>query len=189
VILRADARHIPLADSSVQCVVTSPPYWGLRDYGTARWEGGDAGCDHSPARIKGRFDYPTSDKQLSNNGSDDHRYESACPCGARLDSPYRLLWYRVLEDAVMIYLRNNCGSAKASRMTNEARLWLFSDDTGTATMAFVCDALGLQASWLREGLQRARLAGTRVFLRSSPRRSDHGIKIRELRKRKRRRVA
>ena len=21
-------------DSSVQCVVTSPPYWGLRDYGT-----------------------------------------------------------------------------------------------------------------------------------------------------------
>jgi DNA modification methylase len=31
---------------SVQCVVTSPPYWGLRDYGTGRWEGGDGGCDH-----------------------------------------------------------------------------------------------------------------------------------------------
>ena len=31
---------------SVQCVVTSPPYWGLRDYGTATWEGGDADCDH-----------------------------------------------------------------------------------------------------------------------------------------------
>lgn len=30
---RADARSIPLADESVQCVVTSPPYWGLRDYG------------------------------------------------------------------------------------------------------------------------------------------------------------
>jgi DNA modification methylase len=25
---------MPLRDSSVQCVVTSPPYWGLRDYGT-----------------------------------------------------------------------------------------------------------------------------------------------------------
>ena len=24
-----------LDDKSVQCVVTSPPYWGLRDYGTA----------------------------------------------------------------------------------------------------------------------------------------------------------
>lgn len=32
-ILRADARSIPLADESVDCVVTSPPYWGLRDYG------------------------------------------------------------------------------------------------------------------------------------------------------------
>jgi DNA modification methylase len=35
-----------LADESVQCVVTSPPYWGLRDYGTASWEGGDPACDH-----------------------------------------------------------------------------------------------------------------------------------------------
>jgi DNA modification methylase len=29
----ADSRRIPLADQSVQCVITSPPYWGLRDYG------------------------------------------------------------------------------------------------------------------------------------------------------------
>lgn len=33
VILNADARAIPLADEVVQTVVTSPPYWGLRDYG------------------------------------------------------------------------------------------------------------------------------------------------------------
>jgi len=30
---KADARHLPIPDSSVDCVVTSPPYWGLRDYG------------------------------------------------------------------------------------------------------------------------------------------------------------
>lgn len=30
----------------VQTVVTSPPYWGLRDYGTAQWIGGDPTCDH-----------------------------------------------------------------------------------------------------------------------------------------------
>jgi DNA modification methylase len=29
----SNALHIPLRDKSVQCVVTSPPYWGLRDYG------------------------------------------------------------------------------------------------------------------------------------------------------------
>lgn len=30
----------------VQVCVTSPPYLGLRDYGTGTWEGGDAGCKH-----------------------------------------------------------------------------------------------------------------------------------------------
>ena len=40
-----------LPEKSVNCCVTSPPYWGLRDYGTAEWEGGDAGCDH----IKGEM--------------------------------------------------------------------------------------------------------------------------------------
>jgi DNA modification methylase len=38
-----------LPDGSVQCVVTSPPYWGLRDYGTARWAGGDPACPHLAA--------------------------------------------------------------------------------------------------------------------------------------------
>ena len=35
-----------LPDESVQSVVTSPPYWGLRDYGTGEWIGGDSSCDH-----------------------------------------------------------------------------------------------------------------------------------------------
>lgn len=36
-----------LPDASVHCVVTSPPYWGLRDYGIQPqvWDG-DPGCDH-----------------------------------------------------------------------------------------------------------------------------------------------
>ena len=35
-----------MPNQSVNCVVTSPPYWGLRDYGTGEWEGGDEDCDH-----------------------------------------------------------------------------------------------------------------------------------------------
>lgn len=31
---------------SVRCCVTSPPYWGLRDYGTATWDGGSDACEH-----------------------------------------------------------------------------------------------------------------------------------------------
>lgn len=32
-LIRSDARYIPLKSGVMQCVVTSPPYWGLRDYG------------------------------------------------------------------------------------------------------------------------------------------------------------
>ncbi len=36
-----------LPDNCIDCCVTSPPYFGLRDYGTATWEGGDSDCKHS----------------------------------------------------------------------------------------------------------------------------------------------
>ncbi len=47
-LIKADARRIPLRDKSVHCVVTSPPYWGgLRDYKIrpSVW-GGDPACKH-----------------------------------------------------------------------------------------------------------------------------------------------
>ncbi len=46
-LIRADARRLPIPTEYVQCVVTSPPYWGLRSYGTPPqiW-GGEAGCEH-----------------------------------------------------------------------------------------------------------------------------------------------
>lgn len=43
-LLRADARALPLADGCAQCVVTSPPYFGLRDYGAV----GQIGLEASP---------------------------------------------------------------------------------------------------------------------------------------------
>jgi DNA modification methylase len=48
-ILTGDCRErlLELEDESVHCVVTSPPYFGLRDYGTATWEDGDPACDHA----------------------------------------------------------------------------------------------------------------------------------------------
>lgn len=59
-LLNSDARHIPLVDRSVQCVVTSPPYWGLRDYGTGTWQGGDPECDHSPSNTTAQRGIKTS---------------------------------------------------------------------------------------------------------------------------------
>ena len=43
-----DARQVMAAmpAASVDCIVTSPPFWSLRDYGTGTWRGGDPGCPH-----------------------------------------------------------------------------------------------------------------------------------------------
>ena len=52
--VRERLKDIP--DESVQCCVTSPPYWGLRDYGTGTWEGGDPDCDHVKKKARNDAD-------------------------------------------------------------------------------------------------------------------------------------
>ena len=42
-----DSRQIPIPDGSVDCVVTSPPYYGLRDYGI----NGQIGLEESPEKL------------------------------------------------------------------------------------------------------------------------------------------
>ena len=66
-ILQGDAEVAlrGVASGSVHCVVTSPPYWGLRDYGTATWYGGGPGCGHDQ---RGRERDPNS-KSASNRRS------------------------------------------------------------------------------------------------------------------------
>jgi len=70
-------RELPSA--SVDCVVTSPPYWALRDYGTGEWEGGSPECTHEPDR---------SSPSSTLVGTTDHQGQariqpSPCPrCGA-----------------------------------------------------------------------------------------------------------
>jgi site-specific DNA-methyltransferase (cytosine-N4-specific) len=39
-----------MPDGCVDCVVTSPPYCGLRDYGTGVWRGGDPACNQRGRR-------------------------------------------------------------------------------------------------------------------------------------------
>jgi DNA modification methylase len=81
-ILQGDCRHVlkTLADESVHCVVTSPPYWGLRDYGTATWEGGNAECDHQTARSRAKD--TVGSKQATSAGSRPNT-QWQCACGAR----------------------------------------------------------------------------------------------------------
>lgn len=72
-----------LPEGCVDLCVTSPPYWGLRDYGTAEWEDGDAACDHSPARANGAESSTLGGGQAT-NGHKQEAYRGTCAkCGAR----------------------------------------------------------------------------------------------------------
>lgn len=86
-VLHGDCRKIlpTLPAESVNCCVTSPPYWGLRDYGTATWEGGDDGCDHA-RETKHQAQGATSARAGRSNADAqrNENFRDACgKCGAR----------------------------------------------------------------------------------------------------------
>ena len=70
-------------DESIDCCVTSPPYYGLRDYDTGKWVGGDPTCPHK--RLN-----KYSDKTITGHAQEELRgnvgdaiYKTVCPlCGA-----------------------------------------------------------------------------------------------------------
>ena len=73
-----------LPDESVDCCITSPPYYGLRDYGTGTWIGGDPNCPHYRTSKTGE-NTQTGHKRMSDKGEAvaDAIYKSVCPlCGA-----------------------------------------------------------------------------------------------------------
>lgn len=88
-LVQADARQIPLKDSSVHCCVTSPPYFNLRDYGTATWHGGTSLCPHTLRQISLHKDPSSTINSRATNQN--HEREPSFPklcvlCGAtRID--------------------------------------------------------------------------------------------------------
>jgi DNA modification methylase len=69
-----------LPDQSVQCCVTSPPYFGLRDYQTAAWEGGREDCQHDVQRWEGPKQ--TQGAQSGHAAKRDRLTRHVCECGA-----------------------------------------------------------------------------------------------------------
>lgn len=76
-----------LPDQSVHCCVTSPPYYGLRDYQTAVWQGGDANCNHKKDRINGAASSTLQGGKSTTNHQQEASYKNKCEkCGAvRID--------------------------------------------------------------------------------------------------------
>ena len=69
-----------------QTCVTSPPYYGLRDYGTAKWDGGDAMCDHA-VRVDPKIESSTLSGGKATIGHQREGFKKVClRCGAlRID--------------------------------------------------------------------------------------------------------
>ena len=89
-IRQGDCRELlrEMPAGSVRCCVTSPPYWGLRDYGTATWEGGDAACDHVAPALGAAGRETLVGTTAAGNGTRFQQYRDTCgKCGAtRVDS-------------------------------------------------------------------------------------------------------
>ena len=78
---RDSMRQMAKDGVKVQMCVTSPPYYGLRDYGTGTWLGGNLDCSH-------KRDSKYSDKTITGHANKDLTvgdaiYKTVCPkCGA-----------------------------------------------------------------------------------------------------------
>ena len=109
-----------LEDESVNCCVTSPPYWGLRDYGTAEWIGGDPKCSHK--RDSKHSDSCSTGQKNLEGAIGDGIYKTECPkCGAtRKDSQLGL------EETPEEYVANmvKVFSEVKRVLTKDGTLWL-----------------------------------------------------------------
>jgi DNA modification methylase len=72
-----------IAPGTVQTCITSPPYWGLRDYGTGTWEGGENDHAHDMvAHRNGRGGSGTPGKNTA-GAFPSAVHAALCSCGAR----------------------------------------------------------------------------------------------------------
>jgi len=86
-LLQGTALHLPLHDASVHCVVCSPPYYGLRDYGTGTWTGGDSACTHTKRSSTKEASITTDSRPTNTNHEREGWRGGVCgKCGAvRID--------------------------------------------------------------------------------------------------------
>jgi len=108
---------------SARTCVTSPPYYGLRDYGTATWIGGDPNCNHRRDTKVNPKNCITGHKNHDEMaGVGDAIYKTVCPkCGAiRQDSQIGL------EETPEEYIENLVNVFKKVRdvLTDDGTLWI-----------------------------------------------------------------
>lgn len=132
-ILQGDCIDVlkTLPDGIADMCVTSPPYYGLRDYGTGKWIGGDPNCPH---RRVSKFSDKTitghHQTELAGNVGD-AIYKHVCPlCGAiREDKQIGL------EETPEAYVERLVGVFQEIRrvLKDDGTLWLNIGDSYCGT--------------------------------------------------------
>ena len=108
---------------SARTCVTSPPYYGLRDYGTATWIGGDPNCNHRrDSKVKPENCNTGHKNHDEMYGVGDAIYKTVCPkCGAvRQDSQIGL------EETPEEYIESLVSVFRSVRdvLTDDGTLWV-----------------------------------------------------------------
>ena len=128
-IYRGDCRERLqfISDKTFHTVVTSPPYWGLRDYGTATWIGGDPNCPHYRTNHTSDKCITGHKKSQKSGGIASSIYKTVCPkCGAvRQDRQLGL------EETPQEYVANMVQVFREVRrvLRDDGTLWLNLGDT------------------------------------------------------------
>ena len=151
-ILHGDALEVlkTLPSDSINCCVTSPTYWALRDYGTAKWEGGSSECNHifPTGTILGK----KSDTFHGSNTQDAHKiqYKEICKkCGAK-----RIDLQLGLEPNFNDYINNLCNVFDEVKrvLRKDGTLWVNIGDTYSATRWTNNEDTGQKINGFKDGL-------------------------------------
>ncbi len=125
-----------ITDKTFHTCVTSPPYWGLRDYGTATWIGGDSNCPHMRT-TKISKDTTTGHKAMFEQGNvvGDAIYKKICPkCGAeRVDNQLGL------EETPQEYVANMVEVFREVRrvLQDDGTVWLNLGDSYASNGTYI----------------------------------------------------
>jgi DNA modification methylase len=126
-----------LPNQSIQCCVTSPPYYGLRDYGTAKWEGGDMNCDHKKGEPKWRSRDKSTIAYAESQGHNLESWGKICgKCGAiRIDDQIGL------EETPEIYINKLVAvfSEVKRVLKDDGTLWVNMGDSYATNGTYIGD--------------------------------------------------
>lgn len=155
-----------LPDESVDCILSSPPYYGLRDYGTGAWEGGDPACPHK--RSNARLDH-THHTTLETRGEQGRSASSAEPMRSvcRLCGAVRVGDKQIgLEETLDAYVKEIVAVFREARraLKETGTLWLNLGDSFVSTGGRRTDT-GLNTGDKRSALYEA---GVRPSRRVGP---------------------